>query len=240
MPLHGWLPSAMVAPTPVSALLHAVAVVKAGAFGILRTIYNIFGVVLLRQLGFTRPLAWLAAFTIIAASLIAFTQDNLKRRLAYSTVSQLSYIVLGASLLTPYAATAAIVHIANQAFPKITMFFVAGAIQRRTGKTHVHELAGIGYQMPWTMAAFTIAALSFIARTALRRLHHEVVPVARRPAGRGVVVRPRPCRKLASQRHVLAAHHLPGLLQGPRGRTRARRNARCRPCSSPPPSARPT
>ncbi len=162
MPLHGWLPSAMVAPTPVSALLHAVAVVKAGAFGILRVIYCIFGVDLLRELGFTVPLAWLAAFTIIAGSLLALAQDTLKRRLAYSTISQLSYIVLGASLLTPFAATAAIVHIANQAFPKITMFFVAGAIQRRTGKTEISQLAGIGHQMPYTMGAFTVAALSFI------------------------------------------------------------------------------
>ncbi len=163
MPLHGWLPSAMVAPTPVSALLHAVAVVKAGAFGILRVIYCIFGVDLLRRVGFTTPLAWIAAFTIIGGSLMALMQDNLKRRLAYSTISQLSYIVLGAALLTPYAATAAVVHVANQAFPKITMFFVAGAIQRQTGKTKVSELQGIGHQMPYTMAAFTVAALSFIA-----------------------------------------------------------------------------
>lgn len=162
MPLHGWLPSAMVAPTPVSALLHAVAVVKVGAFGILRIIYNVFGVTLLKELGVCDWLAALAAFTIIAASVIAIFQDNIKRRLAYSTISQLSYIVLGASLLTPLAATAAIAHIANQAFSKITMFFVAGSIQRTTGKTTVHELAGIGYRMPWTMGAFTVAALSFI------------------------------------------------------------------------------
>jgi len=162
MPLHGWLPSAMVAPTPVTALLHAVAVVKAGAFGILRTIYNVFGVDVLEDVGFTIPLAAIAGFTIIAASLVAIFQDNFKRRLAFSTISQLSYIVLGAALLTPFAATAAIVHIANQAFPKITMFFVAGAIQRKTGKTTVHELAGIGYRMPWTMGAFSVAAMSFI------------------------------------------------------------------------------
>lgn len=162
MPLHGWLPSAMVAPTPVSALLHAVAVVKVGAFGILRTIYNIFGVALLKELGVCNWLAALAAFTILAASVVAIFQDNFKRRLAFSTVSQLSYIVLGAALLTPLAATAAIVHIANQAFAKITMFFVAGAIQRTTGKTTIHELAGIGYRMPYTMAAFTVAALSFV------------------------------------------------------------------------------
>jgi multicomponent Na+:H+ antiporter subunit D len=162
MPLHGWLPSAMVAPTPVSALLHAVAVVKVGAFGILRVIYNVFGVALLRELGVCDWLAALAAFTILAASVIAIFQDNFKRRLAFSTVSQLSYIVLGAALLTPLAATAAIAHIANQAFAKIRMFFVAGAIQRTTGKTTIHELAGIGYRMPYTMGAFTVAALSFV------------------------------------------------------------------------------
>lgn len=162
MPLHSWLPSAMVAPTPVSALLHAVAVVKAGAFGILRVIYCVFGVRLLERLNVTIYLAWAAAFTIIAGSLLALVQQNLKRRLAYSTVSQLSYIVLGASLLTPYAATAAVVHIANQAFQKITMFFVAGAIERKTGRRDIRELAGIGYEMPLTMAAFTVAALGFI------------------------------------------------------------------------------
>lgn len=162
MPLHGWLPSAMVAPTPVSALLHAVAVVKAGAFGLLRVFYNVFGVEILRELVVVDLLSWLAVFTILAASFIAIFQDNFKRRLAYSTVSQLSYIVLGATLLTPYGATAAIVHIANQAFAKITMFFVAGSIQRTTGKTQVHEFAGLGYRMPYTMGAFTIAALSFV------------------------------------------------------------------------------
>jgi multicomponent Na+:H+ antiporter subunit D len=162
MPLHGWLPSAMVAPTPVSALLHAVAVVKAGVFGIIRVVYNVFGVELMGDLGVGSWLAGFAAFTIIAGSVIALTQDNLKRRLAYSTISQLSYIVLGAAILTPFAAMAAIVHIANQAFSKITMFFVAGATQRTTGKTEVHELAGVGYRMPFTMGAFTVAALSFI------------------------------------------------------------------------------
>ena len=162
MPLHGWLPTAMVAPVPVSALLHAVAVVKAGVFGLLRVIYNIFGVDLLAELGYTGVLALFAGFTIIAASLMALAQTSLKRRLAYSTVSQLSYIVLAAALLTPLAALAAIAHIANQAFAKITMFFVAGAVERTTGRTQVHELAGIGRVMPWTMGAFTIAALSFI------------------------------------------------------------------------------
>ena len=162
MPLHGWLPTAMVAPVPVSALLHAVAVVKAGVFGLLRVIYNVFGVDLLAVLGYATWLALFASFTIIAASLLALAQSNLKLRLAYSTISQLSYIVLAASLLTPLAAMAAIAHIANQAFAKITMFFVAGAVQRTTGRTQIAELAGLGRVMPWTMGAFTIASLSFI------------------------------------------------------------------------------
>jgi len=162
MPLHGWLPIAMVAPTPVSALLHAVAVVKVGAFGVTRVIYNVFGVELLRELGFATPLALLAGFTIVAASTLALTQDHLKRRLAYSTISQLSYIVLGAALLTPLAATAAVIHVANQAFAKITMFFVVGAITRTTGKKYVSEIDGIGARMPWSMAGFTVAALSFV------------------------------------------------------------------------------
>ena len=162
MPLHSWLPSAMVAPTPVTALLHAVAVVKAGAFGILRVIYNVFGASLVAKLGVGTILAYVAAFTIIAASVMAIIQTNLKKRLAYSTVSQLSYIVLGAALLSPAAATAAIVHIANQAFEKITMFFVAGSIERTTGKRDISEMVGIGHKMPVTMAAFTIAALGMI------------------------------------------------------------------------------
>jgi len=162
MPLHAWLPAAMVAPTPVSALLHAVAVVKAGVFGILRTIYNVFGVDLLRDLGYADGLAMLAGAVIIIASVQALRQKRIKARLAWSTISQLSYIVLAAALLTPLAALAAIIHIANQAFSKITMFFVAGAIERGTGKTRVDELAGVGRRMPWTMAAFTLASLSFM------------------------------------------------------------------------------
>ena len=162
MPLHAWLPAAMVAPTPVSALLHAVAAVKAGSFGLLRVIYNIFGVDLLGELGYGVWLSALAGFTIIAASLVALRQERLKARLAWSTVSQLSYITLAATLLAPAAALAAVLHIANQAFAKITMFFVAGAIERSTGRTGISELSGIGWRMPWTMTAFTVAALSFM------------------------------------------------------------------------------
>lgn len=162
MPLHGWLPIAMVAPTPVSALLHAVAVVKVGAFGVTRVVMNVFGVELMQELGFAVPLALLAGFTIVAASILALRQDHLKRRLAYSTISQLAYIVLGVALLSPLAATAAVVHIANQAFAKITMFFVVGAIARATGVKHVSEMNGMAARMPLSMAAFGVAALSFV------------------------------------------------------------------------------
>jgi multicomponent Na+:H+ antiporter subunit D len=162
MPLHAWLPAAMVAPTPVSALLHAVAVVKVGAFGVTRAIYNVFGVELLGRLGYAAPLAWLAGFTIVAASVLALRADRLKLRLAYSTVSQLSYIVLAAALLTPLAATAAILHIANQAFAKITMFFVVGGIQKTTGWTRASQLDGLAARMPLSTAAFAVAALSFV------------------------------------------------------------------------------
>lgn len=159
MPLHGWLPAAMVAPTPVSALLHAVAVVKAGAFGIIRIVGFVFGPQLLGELGVAEVLAWFAAFTIIVSSLIALGQDNLKRRLAFSTVGQLSYIVLGCSLLTPLALVGGMYHIVAHAVMKITLFFCAGAIYITTHLTKVSQLKGIGRQMPYTMAAFTVGSL---------------------------------------------------------------------------------
>ena len=162
MPLHSWLPAAMVAPTPVSALLHAVAVVKTGVFVVVKVCLHIFGINLLTQLGLGTALAYFAAFTIIVASVIALTQDNLKLRLAYSTISQLSYVILGVALLTPSAITGSIMHITLHAFGKITLFFTAGAIYVATHKTKVSELDGIGRQMPFTMGAFTIGALSMI------------------------------------------------------------------------------
>jgi len=162
MPLHRWLPAAMVAPTPVSALLHAVAVVKAGVFTVLKVIIYIFGIDLLAQTSGTDILVWLAGITIIIASLVALKQDNLKRLLAYSTVSQLSYVVLGAAILAPISVAGAIIHIAAHAFGKITLFFVAGAIYTSAHKTLVSELDGIGRLMPWTMAAFAIGSLSMI------------------------------------------------------------------------------
>jgi multicomponent Na+:H+ antiporter subunit D len=159
MPIHSWLPAAMVAPTPVSALLHAVAVVKAGVFGVLRVTGFVFGPELLRTLPLTTVLAWVAAFTLTAASLLAFGQDNLKRRLAYSTVGHLAYIVLGAALLNAWSWAGAILHLMFHATMKITLFFCAGAIYVRTHEENVSGLEGIGRQMPITMGAFAVASL---------------------------------------------------------------------------------
>ena len=162
MPFHRWLPAAMVAPTPVSALLHAVAVVKAGVFSVVKVIVYIFGLDLLNMMPGTDFLLYVAGFTIIAASVVALRQDNLKRRLAYSTVSQLSYVVLAAAILTPLSVVGAAIHIAAHAFGKITLFFAAGAIMVTSNKTEVSQLAGIGRRMPLTMTAFAIGALSMI------------------------------------------------------------------------------
>ncbi len=159
MPLHGWLPAAMVAPTPVSALLHAVAVVKAGVFGCLRVVGFVFGVDLMRELGLDVVLAAAAGVTIILASLRAFGEDHLKRRLAYSTIGQLSYILLGAALGSFLALLGAFFHIAAHAFMKITLFFCAGAIHRTSGRGFVSLLGGLGRRMPVTFVAFGIGAL---------------------------------------------------------------------------------
>ena len=162
LPLHAWLPQAMVAPAPVSALLHAVAVVKAGAFGIVRIVYDVFGIEFAASIGVTLPLAMLAAATIIYASLRALFQDDLKRRLAFSTVSQVSYITLGVAIAGPIATIGGLVHLVHQGFMKITLFFCAGNYAETLGVHKVSEMAGIGRRMPWTTAAFTVAALGMI------------------------------------------------------------------------------
>lgn len=165
MPLHRWLPAAMVAPTPVSALLHAVAVVKAGVFSVVKMIVYVFGVENLAASGIDGAADWLvvvAGFTIVAASVVALNADNLKRRLAYSTVSQLAYVVMAAAILAPLSLVGAVLHIAAHAVGKITLFFAAGAIYTAAHKTQVSQLDGIGRRMPWTMGAFAIAALSMI------------------------------------------------------------------------------
>jgi multicomponent Na+:H+ antiporter subunit D len=159
MPLHSWLPTAMVAPTPVSALLHAVAVVKAGVFGVIRVVGFVFGPEVMAAHGLNIILAVFAATTIILASLLAFKQENLKRRLAYSTVGHLSYIVLGAALLTPSGFTGGLMHIATHATMKITLFFCAGAIYINLHRENISQLNGIAKIMPWTMAAFVIGSL---------------------------------------------------------------------------------
>jgi multicomponent Na+:H+ antiporter subunit D len=162
MPLHHWLPGAMVAPTPVSALLHAVAVVKVGVFSTVRVMLYVFGVDLMDGLNLGLPTAYFVSFTIITASVVALSKDNLKARLAYSTVSQLSYIILGVALLTPSGIEGGLVHIANHAFSKITLFFCAGAIYVATHKKNISEMHGLGRAMPWTFGAFGVAALSMI------------------------------------------------------------------------------
>ena len=162
MPVHFWLPAAMVAPTPVSALLHAVAVVKAGVFTVVKVIVYIFGIDFLAASGAGDWLIYVAGFTVITASVIALMQDNLKARLAYSTISQLSYVVLATAILTPISVLGAALHIAAHAISKITLFFAAGSIYTAAHLTEVSQLDGIGRRMPWTMGAFTIAALSMI------------------------------------------------------------------------------
>jgi multicomponent Na+:H+ antiporter subunit D len=162
MPFHRWLPAAMVAPTPVSALLHAVAVVKAGVFSVLKVVIYIFGLELLRTTHASTWLAYVAGATILIASLVAMTQDNLKLRLAYSTVSQLSYVVLGAMLATTAGVVGGAMHIAMHAFGKITLFFCAGAILVASHKTEISEMQGLGWRMPFTFAAFFLASLSII------------------------------------------------------------------------------
>jgi len=162
MPFHRWLPAAMVAPTPVSALLHAVAVVKAGVFTVLKVSLYLFGVDLLADNLVTDWLLYVAAATILVGSLVAMTQDNLKARLAYSTVSQLGYVVLGALLANSWGILGGTLHIATHAFGKITLFFCAGAILVATHKTEISQMRGLGRTMPVTMGAFLIASLSII------------------------------------------------------------------------------
>jgi len=162
MPFHRWLPAAMVAPTPVSALLHAVAVVKVGVFSVLKITVYIFGLDLLAGSDAATLLGYVAGATMLIASLVALRQDNLKRRLAYSTVSQLSYVVLGATLASAWGVIGGGLHIVMHAFGKITLFFCAGAILVAAHKTEVSQLDGIGRRMPWTLGAFTVGAMSMI------------------------------------------------------------------------------
>jgi len=162
MPLHSWLPAAMVAPTPVSALLHAVAVVKTGVSSPLRVFLFIFGHSAMGEIGDDQLAIGVASVTIMLGSLLALGQDNLKARLAFSTVSQLSYIILGAALLSPSGILGGVVHITYHAVSKITLFLCAGSIYVSTRKTEISQMSGIAKRMPWTMAAFALASLSVV------------------------------------------------------------------------------
>ncbi len=162
VPLHGWLPVAMAAPAPVSALLHAVAVVKAGAFGIVRVVYDVYGIEFSESMGLLGYLAAAAGLTIVYGSVRALFQDDLKRRLAFSTVSQVSYIVLGVAIFGPMATIGGIVHLVHQGIMKITLFFCAGNYAETLGIHKVSEMNGVGRRMPLTTAAFTVGALGMI------------------------------------------------------------------------------
>jgi len=162
MPFHSWLPGAMVAPTPVSALLHAVAVVKVGVFCNLRVITGIFGIDLISRTNLDVLICTIAGFTVVVSSLIALSQDNLKRRLAFSTVGQLAYIILGAGVAKTLAVQGSMMHIAMHAFGKITLFMCAGAIFVATGKKYISQMTGLGRRMPLTMFAFFVGSLSVI------------------------------------------------------------------------------
>jgi multicomponent Na+:H+ antiporter subunit D len=162
MPFHHWLPGAMVAPTPVSALLHAVAVVKVGVFCTTRVMLYVFGVDTMHALNLGIPTAYFVGFTVIMASVLALSKNNLKERLAYSTVSQLSYIIMGVALLTPAGIDGGLIHIVNHAFSKITLFFCAGAIYIAAHKKDISDMGGLGKTMPFTFGAFAVASLSMI------------------------------------------------------------------------------
>lgn len=162
IPLHGWLPAAMAAPAPVSALLHAVAVVKAGAFGVMRVVLDVYGLERMADLGLAVPLSVLAALTILWGSARALQQDEIKKRLAFSTVSQVSYIILGIALATPFAVIGGLVHLVHQGLMKITLFFCAGIFDERADIRRIDQLDGIGVQMPWTSTCFSVGAVGMI------------------------------------------------------------------------------
>ena len=162
MPFHKWLPNAMVAPTPVSALLHAVAVVKAGVFTVCKLSLYTFGVDFLQRSGGTQWLIYVAGFSILLSSVIALRQDNLKARLAYSTVSQLSYVIFACAIATPLAMLAAVLQILMHAFAKITLFFVAGNIYTAHHLTQISQCDGLARKMPWSYAAWLLGSLSIM------------------------------------------------------------------------------
>jgi multicomponent Na+:H+ antiporter subunit D len=228
VPLHGWLPQAMVAPAPVSSLLHAVAVVKAGAYGIVRVVYDLYGLALATSSAAGNPLLVVASVTIVYGSLRALVQDDLKRRLAYSTVSQLSYIVLGVGIASLAGVTGGLMHLIHQGIQKVTLFYCAGNLAKTLGVTKVSELDGVGRRMPVTMTAFTIAALGMIGipPTAgfITKWH---LGLGGLEAGQGWVI-----GVLLLSSVLNAAYFLPAI-----ARAWFRRPRRCRPVRLPPSAA---
>lgn len=161
-PFSSWLPKAGVAPTPVTALLHAVAVVKAGAFTVMRVTYYSFGTELLRGTWAQYIVLGLTIFTIVYGCSCALKETHMKRRLAWSTVSNLSYILFGAALMTPLGLVGAMCHMVCHAVMKICSFFCAGAVIYKTGRNYVHELNGFGRKMPKVFTIFTISGLALM------------------------------------------------------------------------------
>jgi multicomponent Na+:H+ antiporter subunit D len=188
IPVHFWLPAAMVAPTPVSALLHAVAVVKAGVFAVLKVAFYVFGLDTLKQGGANEWLIFVASASMLTASLIALSRDNLKARLAYSTVSQLAYVVLGAALATTTSIVGSGLHIAMHAAGKITLFFCAGAIYTAHHLTEISQMTGIGRKMPITMLAFFVGALTIVGVPPFGAWSKWTLALGALDAGYGIVV----------------------------------------------------
>ncbi|RXI46937.1 hypothetical protein DP145_05140 [Clostridium tetani] len=162
VPFHSWLPKAMVAPTPVSSLLHAVAVVKSGVFALIRITYYVFGGEIVKLIYGRKYLLLFVTISILMGSFLALHQSNLKKRLAYSTISQLGYILLGILILNGNSLVGGLLHLINHAVIKITLFFCVGTIMYTKGKTDIDEIKGIGKEMPYTMWCFTISSISLI------------------------------------------------------------------------------
>ena len=213
MPLHSWLPAAMVAPTPVSALLHAVAVVKTGVFSTLRVFLFVFGAQSMHALGADNLALVVASITILVASVLALGQDNLKARLAYSTVSQLSYIILGGALLTAGGVLGGMIHISNHAVSKITLFLCAGSIYVSTHKTDISQLSGLARQMPWTMAAFAVASLSIIGIPLTSGFVSKWAPGDRQHRNRQLAHHGGVTDGVIAERRLSRPDHLQGLLR---------------------------
>jgi multicomponent Na+:H+ antiporter subunit D len=223
MPVHIWLPCAMVAPSPVSALLHAVAVVKIGVFATVRVMLYVFGTKLMTDLHLGLPTACFVSITILLGSVIALSKDNLKARLAYSTVSQLSYVILCVALLNPLGIQGGLFHIAAHAFSKITLFFCAGAIFVTCHKKDISEMAGLGRKMPWTFGAFALASLSMIGAPPVAGFISKLYMLVGSLDAGSYFILAVLIVQAAAQRRLFRPGRLPGLLRQTRRRGRRSR-----------------